>query len=128
MHLPITDAGAATFAREWIGAWNSHDAERIVAHCAADVQYESPFAETLMPGSGGGLSGLESLRGFVAAALDAYPDLRFTLRDVFAGERSLVIEYDSVRGLIAAETLSFGEDGKIERVQCHFRPGGPHAA
>ncbi len=128
MQLPITDASAAAFAREWIAAWNSRDPERIAAHYAPDVEYESPFAESLVPGSGGLLRGAAEVREYVRRGLAAYPDLRFTLRSVSAGSRSVVIEYDGVRGLIAAECLTFGEDGRIVGAQCHYRPGELHVA
>lgn len=128
MQLPPSDAAANAFAREWIAAWNSHDAARIIQHYADDVHYESPFIEALLPGAGGVLRGRDAVRAYIERGLEAYPGLRFTLRNVLTGARSLVIEYDSVRGLIGAETLTFGEDGRVEGVLCHYRPGELHIA
>jgi ketosteroid isomerase-like protein len=40
------------FAHEWIGAWNSRDLERILAHYADDVVFRSPMAAKVLPGTG----------------------------------------------------------------------------
>jgi hypothetical protein len=51
-----------------------------------------------------------------------YPDLHFTLVQLSDGLRSCVLEYRSVIGLRAAETLEFNSRGKVRRVLAHYRP------
>jgi hypothetical protein len=108
MRLPITDVTARAFALEWIGAWNSRDVDRVAAHYAPGVQTR------------------ESVRRRTSE-----PSFRLVLHDVFRGEQSIVVEYDEGAGadrVFVAETLEFGDDGKITRATYHSRPGGPQAA
>lgn len=107
-------------AREWIEAWNSHDLERILSHYAGDAVLMSPFAEQLTAAGDGAVRGQAALREYFARALATYPDLRFELFRVYPGLSSCVVEYRSVKGLRAAETMEFGSDGKVVRVLAHY--------
>jgi hypothetical protein len=55
--------------------------------------------------------------------LKAYPALKFELVRVYSGVQSCVLEYLSVNGLRAAETLEFNADGRIRRVLAHYLSG-----
>ena len=112
-----------TFAAEWVAAWNRHDLDAILAHYADDVVFTSPFAVRLT--GDGTVRGKDALRAYFAAALTKFPDLHFRLRHALAGVNSLVLLYDSVEGLLAAEAFEFDSGGKVTRVNCHYTPAAP---
>jgi hypothetical protein len=112
---------AARFAREWIDAWNSHDIERILLHYADGVTYHSPFVARLAGNVDGALQGKAALSEYFVAGLAAYPDLRFRLRAFYVGVGSVVLEYDSVSELIAAETFVLDASARAIQVFCHYR-------
>ncbi len=112
---------ALRFAEEWIDAWNRRDVEHILQHYADGVTYHSPFVARLAGQATGVLSGKAALRDYFIAGLAAYPDLRFSLRAVYAGVASVVLEYDSVNGLIAAETFVLDSSVRATQVLCHYR-------
>jgi hypothetical protein len=108
------------FAEEWVASWNSHDLERILSHYAEEIVYRSPFVAQLQGAPDGLLIGKSALRAYVQAGLQRYPELRFVVRGVFAGVGSLVIEYESVNGLLAAETFVLDTSGRACQVFCHY--------
>lgn len=101
------------FAREWEAAWNSHDLDRILSHYSDDVVFRSRKA--LIYVGVGETQGKESLRAYWRAALDAQPDLKFEVQNVFGGHKMVVIVFRNHKGLLAAETLHFREDGLIQQ-------------
>jgi uncharacterized protein (TIGR02246 family) len=73
----MTEAAAQRFAREWVAAWNRHDAEAVLAHYADDAVFISPKAERVV---GHGLvQGKAALRAYWQAALARIQKLEFTL-------------------------------------------------
>jgi hypothetical protein len=123
---PSTDSEVDEYAREWIAAWNSHDVDRVAAHYADAVEYESPFVTRLLPGRTR-LSGGAELHNYIASAFERFPELHFTGPDLVAlGATSVVIVYGSVGDLVAVETLVLDDDARVSRVYCHHRavPGG----
>jgi len=110
----------ATFASEWIAGWNAHDLGRILAHYSEDVELVSPFVGRLTGQGDGLVRGKAALRDYFARGLEAYPALRFELMRVYPGVRSCVLEYRSVNGLRAAETIEFDKEGKVRRVLAHY--------
>jgi ketosteroid isomerase-like protein len=116
----VTQNEAERIVEEWLTAWNGHDLDRIMEHYAERVEFTSPFVLSLLGESSGTLRGRAALREYSGRALAAYPDLHFEPLQVFAGVRSLVAQYRSVRGLIAAETMLLDEDGRVCRVLAHY--------
>lgn len=112
---------ARRFAEDWLGAWNSHDLDRIMAHYANDVEYHSPFVVRVTGDPNGRLTGKASVRWYVAKALAMYPDLRFRLRHLYEGADSIVVEYDSVDRWIACEVFVLDDLGQVRSVRCHYR-------
>lgn len=110
----------ASFARDWLQAWNDHDLARILSHYSDDVEFESPFVARLSDNPTGVVRGKDGLRDYFARGLAAYPDLRFRLIRVLAGVRSCVLEYESVNGLVAAERMEFNAASQIRRAQAHY--------
>ena len=119
-HLPIDKEFARRVAEEWFDAWNSHDLEAVLSHYANDVEFTSPFAVELSGRADGTLHGIDELRTYFSRALAAFPELRFSRLRVAQGVSSITLCYRSVRNLEAAETMFFGQDGKIVRVLANY--------
>lgn len=77
--MSAADGYAASLAADWIAAWNSHDLDRILSHYAEDATISSPVAAVRVPDSGGIVRGHAGLRAYWGPALEAMPDLHFTL-------------------------------------------------
>ncbi|XOV81015.1 MAG: nuclear transport factor 2 family protein [Aestuariibacter sp.] len=116
----ITEEIAQAFANNWIAAWNTHDLTQIISHYDEDVEYHSMFVKKLINDSTGAVKGKNNLKYYLARGLLAYPNLKFQLLNVFTGISSIVLQYQSVNNLVAAETFEFNQQGLIRRVQCHY--------
>ncbi|CAD7696312.1 unnamed protein product [Ostreobium quekettii] len=111
---------ARGFAEEWIEAWNSHDLDRILAHYTDDFEMSSPFIVEIAGDASGTLRGREAVGAYWKRALERMPELRFELVDVLVGAQSVVIYYKSVKGRMAAEALTFDDDGRVVRGSGHY--------
>ena len=116
----FTEQKAKEFAEHWIRSWNDHDVEAIIAHYSDDVEYFSAFLQKLSDNPSGTLRGKAAVREYVRKGLAGFPDLHFTLVNVYFGVRSVVLQYQSVKQLVAAEVFEFDEGGLVSRVQCHY--------
>ena len=116
----VTEKFADEFANEWIAAWNAHDLDRILKHYAPDIEFTSPFVGRLLNCNENTLHGLAVLRGYFTRALNVYPVLMFVPTRVYAGARSVVVEYRSISNLLVAEMMEFNDDGQICRVFAHY--------
>ena len=58
------------FAERWLGAWNSHDPERLLALMTDDIVYDDSAWPVTMRGH-------DDVRVFLRFAWRAFPDLRF---------------------------------------------------
>ena len=109
------------FAEEWVGAFNSHDLDRILGHYAPAVELISPLYLRFTGGLSDAVQGLDGLRDYFGAALSSYPELQFTLLEVARGTRGICIRYRSnLDDRIAMECMEFDENGKAVRVLCHY--------
>ncbi|MBA3894974.1 MAG: nuclear transport factor 2 family protein [Gemmatimonadales bacterium] len=124
----MTEADAQRFALEWAESWNSHDLERILSHYSEDVEVTSPLMETVLGPGQVSVRGKQALRAYWGSVFDRYPDLRFVLFRAYAGFNSLVLHYQSVQGLVAAECMEFDDHGAIRRVLAHYALGADPAA
>ena len=124
----MTEADAQRFALEWVESWNSHDLDRILNHYSEDVEVTSPLVETVLEPGQASVRGKQALRAYWGSALERYPDLRFVLFRAYAGLNSLVLHYQSVQGLIAAECMEFDENGAVRRVLAHYALGADPVA
>ncbi len=116
----ITEEQAKNFAKDWIDAWNAHDLDRVISHYDEDVEYFSMFLLKLTDNETGMLRGKDKVREYLSKGLAAYPDLQFRLLNVFTGVASLVVYYQSVKHLVAAEVFELNAEGLVSRVQCHY--------
>jgi ketosteroid isomerase-like protein len=108
------------FAREWVEAWNSHDLGRILAHYEDDVVLISPRARLVLGVEDGAVRGKAALGDYMQAALKKIPDLTFTLKRVFGGIDSVVIEFTTKDGRHGAEFMDFSGNGRVSRVVAHY--------
>ena len=122
----MTESEATRFAQEWVAAWNSRDLERILSHYADDVELTSPLVHKILGDNQHSVRGKANLRAYFRRALDGYPDLKFTLWGAYAGVQSVVIHYESVRGMGAAELMRIQSDGRVSEVVAHYAAPVPH--
>ena len=124
----MTEGDAQQFGLAWVEAWNSHDLDRILEHYAADAEVTSPLAETVLGPGRHTIKGKQALRAYWGPALERYPELRFVLYRAYAGVRSVVVHYQSVQGLVAAECMELDGTGKVTRVLAHYALGSDPVA
>jgi SnoaL-like domain len=124
----MTEADAQRFGIEWVEAWNSHDLERILSHYSEDVEVTSPLIETVLGPGRTSVRGKKALRAYWGPALERYPDLHFVLFRAYAGPHSVVLHYQSIQGLIAAECMEFNGNGVVCRVLAHYALGADPVA
>ena len=115
----MTESEATRFAQEWVAAWNSRDLERILSHYADNVEVTSPLVPKVLGGDQLSVRGKANLRDF-RRGLDAYPDLKFTLWGAYAGVQSVIVHYESVRGMGSAELMRIRLDGRVSEVLAHY--------
>ena len=70
--------------------------------------------------STGRLSGKERVRLYWQTALHRIPHLRFELVHVFPGASSVVLQYRTNFGRLAAEVLFFDEQGLVYLAAAHY--------
>jgi ketosteroid isomerase-like protein len=111
MSLGVADP--SSFAREWIDAWNRRDVEAVLTMYAEDVFFTSPTARRVVPDSGGVITGKRALREYWGRALAVNHDLHFELVAVYAGVRTIIINYQNQVGGLVCEMVRLGGDGLI---------------
>ena len=116
----ISKEFATSFSREWIDSWNRHDIDQIILHYADSIDFTSPFIVQLNNDPNGRITNKEDLKDYFSRALKTYPDLHFQLIDTLMSVNSLIIYYQSVNNLIAAEYFQFDDHGKIIEVKAHY--------
>lgn len=100
------------FAHEWCAAWNAHDVERVLALFHNDVVFTSPVAASMLPETGGRVEGKAALRAYWTEGLRRIPDLHFTIKHVYEGVDTLVVEYRNQKGAAVCEVLVL-EEGRV---------------
>ncbi len=103
----------ATFADEWVQAWNAHDLDRILAHYHPDASVRSPLAAVRRPESGGVVVGHAALRAYWGPALEAGSQVRFELERALATVDGCTLLYRNQRGRLVAETVVWDADGLV---------------
>ena len=110
---------ARHFAEQWYTAWNAHDLAAILDHYADDVEMVSPLVSALTGSDDNTIAGKDALRTYFAAGLEKYPELHFEPIELFVGVASLVLQYRSVGGNLAAEVIFLDSKDKITRYFAH---------
>ena len=116
----LTTAKANEFARNWIDAWNARDLGCILTHYSDDIVFSSPFVQEIAGGNNGSVRGRDELRKYFEVALEKFPSLHFDLRAVMLGMNTVTLLYESVRGLLAGETMVLNAAGQITRVWVQY--------
>ncbi|MDB5241766.1 MAG: hypothetical protein JWP57_2391 [Spirosoma sp.] len=116
----MTQEQAFQFANEWIAAFNGHNLISILEHYADELEFHSPFILLLKFNEAGYITSKGDLERYFQVGLSAYPDLHFTLHNVFVGIDTLVIYYTSVNGRQASEVFQLNEQDKACKVFCHY--------
>lgn len=116
----IERAWAENFAQEWIEAWNGHDLERILSHYTDDFEMRSPLIIQRMGEPSGVLRDKPNIRPYWEIGLAQQPPLHFQLLAVLVGVNSLVLHYRTASGRLAAEVLTFNQEGKVIKGAAHY--------
>ncbi|HUN90077.1 MAG TPA: nuclear transport factor 2 family protein [Terriglobales bacterium] len=116
----LTETFARQFAADWIHAWNSHELEAIMSHYAEDVVLTSPAAAKLLGEPSGLVQGKEDVREYFRRGLEAFPQLKFSLVDVFWGVSSVVLCFENQRGTRTAEFMEIDAEKLIMRVIANY--------
>ncbi len=116
----MTRDEAWKLAEHWIAAWNAHDLELIMRHYEDAVELTSPVAAQLLGRPDGKVNGKANLRAYFQRGLEAYPELHFSLEDVFLGVSSVVLLYTNQKGTRSAEFMEISETGKVARVVANY--------
>ena len=116
----LTGEWVRGFAQEWVRSWNAHDLEAILEHYADGVVLTSPVAARLLGDPSGNVRGKAALRAYFSKGLEAYPDLRFELKDVMWGLSSVVLYYANQVGRKTGEFMEVDANGKVVRVVANY--------
>jgi predicted ester cyclase len=116
----MTKDDAWKLANHWVAAWNAHDLNLILTHYEDAVELTSPVAAKLLGTPDGKVIGKSNLRSYFQRGLEAYPDLRFDLEDVFWGMNSVVLCYANQKGTRTAEFMEVSANGKVARVVANY--------
>lgn len=103
---------ADRFARDWEADWNSRDLDRVLAHYADDVTFQSPLIARFTGDETGIVRGKEALRAYWAEGLRRLPNLHFEVVDVRASVDTLVLNYRNQDGGLVSEVLTL-RDGLV---------------
>jgi len=114
----MTKEEALHLANHWVASWNAHDLDRIMSHYDEAVELTSPVAAQLLGNSK--VVGNANLRAYFQRGLEAYPNLRFDLKDVLWGLNSLVLYYTNQKGTYSAEFMQLSAAGKVTQVIAHY--------
>lgn len=105
-----------SFARSWLGAFNTRDVDAIMAHYAEPIEHSSPTVVRLLGEPSGVVRGKAALRAYFEKALEAAgPGLHYDLQRVYAGAHGVIILYHRSGGKLVAETFHFDARGLVER-------------
>jgi len=116
----FTTAEANEFAQHWIDAWNAHGLTLIISHYSSDVIFSSPLIRKVQGKADGILHGRDALLDYFTKAPNNYPSLHFQLHSVLCGIETVTLLYDSVNGLLAAETMRVNNAGQITQVWAQY--------
>lgn len=116
----MTRDEAWKLANDWVAAWNAHDLDLIMSHYEEAVELISPVAAQLLGTPNGKVVGKANLRAYFQRGLEAYPELRFQLEDVFCGINSLVLLYTNQKGTRTAEFMELSRIAKVTRVVANY--------
>jgi ketosteroid isomerase-like protein len=116
----LTADEARNFAHHWIAAWNAHDLNQIMSHYDDAIELISPTAARLLALPDGKVTGKANLRAYFEKGLNAFPELRFELKDVLLGIDSILLYYANQKGTHTGEFMELTSSGKVVRVVANY--------
>jgi hypothetical protein len=116
----INQEHASQFVQSWIKAWNAHDLDAIMVHYTDDFEMSSPYIVQRGFDASGTLKGKAAVGAYWKSALDKAPQLKFEFINVLAGTNSVLLNYRSLGGRLAAEVFFFNAEGKVYRAAAHY--------
>jgi hypothetical protein len=116
----VTKDDVWKLANHWVAAWNAHDLDSIMSHYDDAIELTSPVAAQLLGTPDGKVVGKANLKAYFQRGLEAYPQLRFILEDVFSGLNSVVFIYKNQKGTRTAEFMELSPSGKVTRVVANY--------
>ncbi len=116
----LTPEFARRFSQEWINAWNNHDLEEILSHYAEEIEFSSPLVVQVLGIQDGTLRGKKALKEYFQKGLELIPGLKFTFENTALGANSLTVLYRNSTGVLSAETMVIGEDGKVIKAMAQY--------
>lgn len=116
----LTKEEVYTLAEHWVAAWNAHDLDQIMAHYEDDVVLISPVAAQILGAPEGKVLGKTNVRAYFQKGLEAYPELRFSVKDILWGIESVVLYYVNQRGTHTGEYMEISPRGKVSRVVANY--------
>ena len=116
----LTKPEVNRFVEAWLDAWNAHDLDRIMVHYDEQVELTSPAAVQLLGDPDGRVVGKANVRAYFEKGLAAHPELRFALKDVMSGVKSIVLYYENQLGTHTAEYMELSPQGRVLRVTATY--------
>jgi hypothetical protein len=121
----ITQAFAQRFAAAWVTAWNRHDLDAVLAHCAQDIELTMPQLPTQIRRLRGKAAvGAFWARALTAPSLTVMPNLRLSAATPLAGSDSLVLRLHG-SGRPNLQLFRFRPDGRVTAIAIHTRAPEP---
>lgn len=118
--MPRTIAEMRLLAEQWIGDWNARDLDRIMAHYAADVEFEANTVIRRWQKPDGKLRGLAELRDHFRLGLELSPHLHFHLEDVFWAPSGYALLYRRENNNRVLDVVELDPKGKAVRVKAFY--------
>lgn len=117
-------ARMAQYAAQWAADFGARDLEKILAHYAEDVRFESPVAQRVAGQAM--LAGKAALRAYFARALAGTGSIAFEIEDLVCDEAAarLAILYrstiDGARRQTVCETVRFDAEGLVVESRVYY--------
>jgi ketosteroid isomerase-like protein len=111
-------AQAKELVDRWLDARNRHDLDAVMAMCADDIEFVSPFLAAMYDTPSGVLRGKDALRGWFAQSLEN-PDFHIDPPlHVLTGVDTFVL-VERIHGVVAANVFTVGPDGRFTASRVH---------
>jgi ketosteroid isomerase-like protein len=107
-------------ADRWLGAWNAHDIEAIMACYASDVELVVSTAVHRWGRADGRLRGRDELRTHFSRGLELAPVLRFSEEALLVSPDGHALLYRRENGNRALDAVVLDADGLARRVHAYY--------
>ena len=120
--MQLTQNTAQTRAQNWVDAWNNRDLDAVMMHYAEDVSVCSSLVKRCLQKQDGWVHGKSALRDYFAVGM-GNPDLKFTLKSVYVGVKSMSMVYAGENGIQVVDTMELNADGLTTRMVACYSGG-----